>query len=102
MSCFKLSDEATAEFIDKHDLTHSVSWLQDAAPQFFEGAHFEVEAFPTDEEESLLFLRIYGTFSVQDFRNRRQCLCRAMLANGHQELYRFIGVFQRRAKPTKC
>lgn len=92
----KLSEE-TIEFIEQHHLREGVDWLQIVTPDIFPGVNFEIELLSgEDEEENMLALRVYGSFSNSDFRERRHAMCRAMRENDHRNLYDVISIFQRR------
>jgi hypothetical protein len=97
-ACNKLSEE-TIEFIEQHRLREGVAWLKIATPDFFPGADFEIELLPAEDgEENMLALRIYGSLSVSEFRERRHAMCRAMIEADHRRLYEIISIFQRRTR----
>jgi len=95
-ACNKLSEE-TIGFIEQHHLREDVAWLKIATPDFFPGADFEIELLPAEDgEENMLALRIYGSLSAYEFRERRHAMCRAMTEADHRRLYETISIFQRR------
>ena len=94
---FNKLDEETAQFVVEHDLVDGVAWLQATTPRFFDGADFEIELLPADDEEdNLLSLKVYGWFNSSEFRKRRHGMCEAMLLADHRSLYEVISIFQRR------
>ena len=96
-SSFNKLDTETEIFISNNDLLASLRWLQAAASQYFCGADFEISLLPAEQgEEDLLAFKVFGSFSVSEFRKQRHLLCEAMLAAGHKTLYKIISIFQRR------
>ncbi|MBI5723201.1 MAG: hypothetical protein HZA50_04525 [Planctomycetes bacterium] len=94
--CNKL-DEKTVQFVKNHDLSYSVSWLQTATPVFFNGAGFEIDMLPEEnEDESLLAIRVFSNFNATEFRDRRHRFCESMLQAGHTRLHELSCIFQRR------
>lgn len=94
----RLTDE-TSQFVRDHDLIASVMWLQTTTPQFFKSADFEIDLLPTeDDEDNLLGLKVYSTFTASEFRERRHGICEVMLEAGHKDLHRIISIFQRRTQ----
>ncbi len=94
---FNKLDEETAQFVVEHDLASGVAWVQAAMPRFFDGADFEIELLPADDEEdNLLGLKVYGWFNSSEFRKRRHAMCEAMLLADHRSFYEVISIFQRR------
>ena len=94
-------DEQTAEFVDDLGVRDGVAWMRSAVGEFFPGADFEIEALPGDEgEQAMLALRIYGSFSSFDFRERRHAFCEGMLLLGHTVLHQVTSVFQRRTEAS--
>lgn len=94
-------NEETSQFIDAHDLRAGVAWLQAVSPGFFSGATFEIDALPREDgEEGFLALRVFSSFSAEQFRGRRHQLCESMLRAGHRGLYEVLSVFQRRVEPN--
>lgn len=90
-------DEDTKNFIKQHHLYAEISWLQTVIFDFFPDTDFEIELLPAeDEEETLLALRIYGSLSTSDFRNKRHAICQDMIKAGHEKLFKVISIFQRR------
>lgn len=101
-ACNKLSEE-TIEFIEQHRLRKGVAWLKIATPDFFPGTDFEIELLPAEDgEENMLALRIYGSLSASEFRERRHTMCRAMIEADHRRLYEIISIFQRRTRNDGC
>jgi hypothetical protein len=97
-ACNKLSEE-TMEFIEQRRLREGVAWLKIATPYFFPGTDFEIELLPAEDgEENMLALRIYGSLSVSEFRERRHAMCKAMTEADHRRLYEIISIFQRRTR----
>lgn len=94
----KLNEEAI-EFVEQLSLREGVDWLQVAIPYFFSGADFEIELLPAEEEkENMLAVRVYGSLSASEFRERRHAMCKALREAGHKRLYEVISIFQRRTR----
>ncbi len=94
---FNKLSESTTQFIKDSNLTDEVLWLQDVAPKHFEGCDFELTVLRgEDSDDTLLGLKVYGAFSVMDFRERRHSLCSEMVKAGHTSLRGIISIFQRR------
>ena len=92
-------DEETVEFVRQHGLQVGIAWLQEALSDFFPGMDFEIAVLPAEDgEESMLALRIYGSLSALEFRERRHAMCEVMRAAGHNNLYGIISIFQRRSR----
>jgi hypothetical protein len=73
--------------------------IKDSDARFFPGADFEIELLPAEDgEENMLALRIYGSLSASEFRERRHAMCRAMIEADHRRLYEIISMFQRRMR----
>ena len=94
-----METEATA-LVRARELQEEVRWLRQAAPEFFSGAEFEIEPLPAEDgEESLLALRVYGSFPAAEFRERAHRLCTAMIEAGQRSLYEAVSIFQRSVPP---
>lgn len=97
-ACNKLSEE-TIKFIEQRRLREGVAWLKIATPDFFPGTDFEIELLPAEVgEENMLALRMYGSLSASEFRERRHAMCGAMIEADHRRLYEIISIFQRRTR----
>jgi hypothetical protein len=90
-------DDAAIQFINERELTEGVLWLQEVAPKYYEGSDFEINALQNEDgDDNMLALKVYGAFSVADFRRIRHSICAEMLAVGYKTLYDVISIFQRR------
>ena len=90
-------DEETLKFVKQSGLTESIFWLEIVAPKFFEGAEFEIYLLPGEEGDiDMLVLRVHGSLSASEFREKRYLLCDAMLDAGHKKLFEILSIFQRR------
>jgi len=94
---FDFISDDTVEFINMHNLTDSIQWLKIVAPNFFPGANFKIELLPAEEDNSsIVSLKVYGSFTIDEFREKRHRLGQAMLSANYKELYEMISIFQRR------
>lgn len=99
VSNLKKLDQDTIEFIGNKNLWEAITWLQKSMNRFFPDYEYEIELMPRDiEEDNMIGLRIFGSLSSTEFRDRRHKICEEMLKADHKDLYDIIGIFQRRIK----
>jgi hypothetical protein len=78
-------------------ISDSIVWLKTIVPKHFGDSKFDLEFIPGEEENDwLLALVIYGSFSVLEFRSRRHAICNEIRDAGHKIIYDMFCVFQRR------
>lgn len=91
-------DESTLQFIEENKLSDGVAWLMACAPKVFnEASDIEIEVLPGEGTDKLLALKVYGDYTVAEFRLRRHALY-ADLHYGYDRLYNHLSIFQRRVE----
>jgi len=93
--------EDVFHFLRQRDLSRTIAWFLMQAVERFPGAGIELGVSRgEDEEQQLLSVKVYSSFSMDDFQSRRRALALAVRQSEHSALGKVLSVFQRRTPPS--